>query len=664
MLQWIYKLNNRKKTVAKSTMFFVAVFLLFIIFVPIEASAQGATGNFGLDTVGQDVVLGAQDIRVTIAKIIRAVLSLLGIIALGLILYAGFTIMTSAGNAERVATGKRILINTSIGLAIILSSLGITQFIISRLIGATGAGGGPGISGSPPARQSFSGSGSLGNILRDHYPFRGQQDVARNTKISVTFNEPIDPASLINDSNNNGTYGDCINTSDPAFDWTSNYCDQLINSSVEIFKSSDSGTLLPSAALAIYEGAGNEAFTFTFRPLQMLGSDTEDINYTVKLTNNISKLNGSGAFDNDRDGMYFWDFTTGVNFDYDPPHIISVNPIRGSNVSRNSVVQINFNEAVDPSVTQGLAGPTSAFYHIIFGDQSVTGEWKITNGYRTVEFVSDQACGENSCGQPMYCLPPAAHSILIRTANLISASSFEALPFSGVLDMSSNALDGDNDGLPDGKPAMPGNFKVIGGGEDQADNYLWNFTVQDEIDRTAPYIVQVEPGLDQEDLPPNSPHIITFSKPMWMGTLSGIKLIERFYIPSNNIDVSPLWYHSRGEVNSNNQTVVNTSHREFGPNGEDAYYFTSIPSEVKSLNQNCVYPGRGPYSASRSVGASPLCSCTEDVNGNLSCDQNCVNVNFAPTTDTGCLQTVSPGNLLKSNIAECITTLEGLSPTL
>ena len=59
--------------------------------------AQDAQLNFGLKPVAEGTGLGGQDIRITIAKIIRAVLGLLGIIALGVMLYGGFMYMTSAG---------------------------------------------------------------------------------------------------------------------------------------------------------------------------------------------------------------------------------------------------------------------------------------------------------------------------------------------------------------------------------------------------------------------------------------------------------------------------------------------------------------------------------------------------------------------------------------
>lgn len=102
----------------------------------VNVFAQGDT--FGLQEVGQTVELGGDDIRVTIARILRAALGLLGIIAIGIVLYGGFVYMTSGGAEDKIATAKKILINGGIGLVIILSAFSITQFILTKLGQATG----------------------------------------------------------------------------------------------------------------------------------------------------------------------------------------------------------------------------------------------------------------------------------------------------------------------------------------------------------------------------------------------------------------------------------------------------------------------------------------------------------------------------------------------
>jgi hypothetical protein len=58
-------------------------------------------------------------------NIISAGLGVLAVVALVLILYAGFTIMTSAGNEDKIATGRQTLIWSVVGLLIIFSSFSI-----------------------------------------------------------------------------------------------------------------------------------------------------------------------------------------------------------------------------------------------------------------------------------------------------------------------------------------------------------------------------------------------------------------------------------------------------------------------------------------------------------------------------------------------------------
>jgi len=74
------------------------------------------------------------DIRIMIARIIKIVLELLGIIALVIILAAGFRWMTAGGDEEKVTTSKKQLVNGLIGLVIILAAFSIATFVLNRLI--------------------------------------------------------------------------------------------------------------------------------------------------------------------------------------------------------------------------------------------------------------------------------------------------------------------------------------------------------------------------------------------------------------------------------------------------------------------------------------------------------------------------------------------------
>lgn len=128
----------------KKIIFFTLTALGLILSAAAPVYAQVNVFGGQQSVIESALGLGAQDPRVTAAKIIRVALGFLGIIAIGLALYGGFLWMTSGGDASRVEQAKKILINAGIGLLIILSAWGIVTFILGSLISATGGtpGGG------------------------------------------------------------------------------------------------------------------------------------------------------------------------------------------------------------------------------------------------------------------------------------------------------------------------------------------------------------------------------------------------------------------------------------------------------------------------------------------------------------------------------------------
>lgn len=75
----------------------------------------------------------AQDPRSVIARIIQALLGVLGILLLGYIIYGGVLIFMSAGSEDKVAEGKKVIQHAVIGLVVILSAYSITIFV-SKLV--------------------------------------------------------------------------------------------------------------------------------------------------------------------------------------------------------------------------------------------------------------------------------------------------------------------------------------------------------------------------------------------------------------------------------------------------------------------------------------------------------------------------------------------------
>lgn len=65
--------------------------------------------------------------------LINAVLGFLGVIALCLVIYGGFTIMTAAGNDDKVQQGRKVLQWAIVGIVLIISSFSILQFLETTL---------------------------------------------------------------------------------------------------------------------------------------------------------------------------------------------------------------------------------------------------------------------------------------------------------------------------------------------------------------------------------------------------------------------------------------------------------------------------------------------------------------------------------------------------
>lgn len=90
---------------------------------------------------GQATGLPRGDVRLTAARIIMVALQLLGVIALAIVVYAGFIWMTAGGNEEKITEAKKWLYAGIIGLALILSAYSIASFVIGALISATQGSG-------------------------------------------------------------------------------------------------------------------------------------------------------------------------------------------------------------------------------------------------------------------------------------------------------------------------------------------------------------------------------------------------------------------------------------------------------------------------------------------------------------------------------------------
>lgn len=111
--------------------------VLSLLVMPLVVSAQIQSDDLFEDFRAEDIGVGDRPLTETIASIINTILGLLGIVAVVLILYAGFLWMTAAGNDEKITQAKKIMQAGIIGLVIIFSAYAIARFVLERIITAT-----------------------------------------------------------------------------------------------------------------------------------------------------------------------------------------------------------------------------------------------------------------------------------------------------------------------------------------------------------------------------------------------------------------------------------------------------------------------------------------------------------------------------------------------
>lgn len=119
----------------------ISLFLMpFLAIQPVGATEEDDV--FGIsfvegDATTEGIALGNKDPRTMVAQIINVVLTLLGIIAVIIVLLGGFKWMTAGGNEDKVSEAKKLLGAGVIGLVIILAAWGIASFVLEQLMSAT-----------------------------------------------------------------------------------------------------------------------------------------------------------------------------------------------------------------------------------------------------------------------------------------------------------------------------------------------------------------------------------------------------------------------------------------------------------------------------------------------------------------------------------------------
>lgn len=108
--------------------------------VPMAVFAQlkKSTEDSDLKKIGEAVTKGGGpgDLPQLIGGLINAFLSVLGIIFVVLVIYAGYLWMTAGGDVAKVDKAKKLLGQAVIGIIIIVAAYAISAFVIDRIVDA------------------------------------------------------------------------------------------------------------------------------------------------------------------------------------------------------------------------------------------------------------------------------------------------------------------------------------------------------------------------------------------------------------------------------------------------------------------------------------------------------------------------------------------------
>ncbi len=624
---------NKKAKILKTALFLGIVIMAIGFLVPDLCFAQ----EEALTVVGEEAgVETGEPLPVLIGKIIRIFLSILGVVFLLIFIYAGYLWMTAGGEAEKVEKAKKWMTNAVIGLVICLFAFSIVTFIINRLMEEVFEQPAPSYYAGYGSGGSGYGGGALGNgVIEDHYPPRDAKNMPRNVFIMVKFYEPLKIESVMDNAESCGDLGD-------------QWCGGINYANIRIFKTEDAEEDgAPPSDVNKLVTKGEMGLTadkkiFFFRPFctpddtsECLGSSTTETDYSVYLTSGIQGEDGSGIFGEFND--YAWIFEVGTYLDLTPPKVTSVYPMPPENDPNqeffaNSIIQINFNEAVLPpsvTTTSGESPDKNNSIYIAYDkeieEKFVAGTFNVgLNQFKTIEFVPLEDCGEgitNSCGETPKCLPRnSAIEPYLKSAS-VNSEGLTNFPFNGLVDTAGNSLDGNEDGVAQGPTE---------------DDYTWLFRTSADLDLIPPAILNdvnaLRPTLAEGEVQPDAQVAAFFTEGL-----------SASYVNSKTAGITgdnwAKWYVSHllneivdvdengQEYTETNNTAIDITHGDFDkapepPPGEPENpfkYYPTMTSAIRDLQQNCFYPASGPGCTDTSGSCCPDEAGTQGATTDPSC---------------------------------------------
>lgn len=449
-----------------------------------------------ISDVGSSLDLGSRSPEEIAISIINWVLGILSIIAVIIVIYAGFLWMTANGNPDKVEKAKKTLISAIIGLLIILASWGIVWYILNRLIDATGGNNGGGqcsvnadcADGQQccyPSRicaTSCSGFPQNSNFyVVSTWPRNMETNVYLCTAMSARFSKEINKATVTNETYYVQVYAGapnntaCIENNDCA----SSLC--------------ESNICVGDRAQGIIKFGPGE--TTKYADL-ILNTDLEmNTTYIATIEGNydgVRALDGT-VLSTDGIGEYTWTFSTGEETDVIPPVVKENNsspfPADGSvDACLKTPLYTQFSEAMLPSsFNDTVAVNLSAGSDFV--ENLALGSWDFGGLFDVFMTRPKEQLMANT-------------SYFVRLFGGTAEEIYNDAP----LDMCANPLDGDHDGDLDTEGSPMDDF--ISSDDTETPNVTpWNFETGIIVD-CFPEITSFTPeasyyGVDNDPLGPS-----------------------------------------------------------------------------------------------------------------------------------------------------------------
>lgn len=113
----------------------LSLFVITLILVPTLTMAGLSNADVGITEIDSSgLKLGKNDPVKTAAKLINTGMSLLSLIAVVIVIAAGFKWMTAGGSDEKITEAKKLMTAGVVGIIIILSAWGIARFVLEKAI--------------------------------------------------------------------------------------------------------------------------------------------------------------------------------------------------------------------------------------------------------------------------------------------------------------------------------------------------------------------------------------------------------------------------------------------------------------------------------------------------------------------------------------------------